>query len=248
LQIEQRDAFIEAKISEHHLQPPYFRHMEELNLSGASPVRHPLAPAPLTSQRFKELRQNCVLVDVRSASSFLGAHLPDSLALPVNMISAFAGWLLEPGDELILVATDAEQASLAALHLARIGYDRIKGFLAPSLAAWAAAGEAFGTLPVVDARTVRERRRETHEGWTLLDVRDEEEFAQVAIPGARHLYVGELPGKLAELDPQRAYTVMCGSGARATIAASVLLRAGFDKVDLFLGSMGAWKSIGFSTE
>jgi hydroxyacylglutathione hydrolase len=248
LQIEQRDAFIEAKISEHHLQPPYFRHMEELNLSGASPVRHPLAPAPLTSQRFKELRQNCVLVDVRSASSFLGAHLPDSLALPVNMISAFAGWLLEPGDELILVATDAEQASLAALHLARIGYDRIQGFLAPSLAAWAAAGEAFGTLPVVDARTVRERRRETHEGWTLLDVRDEEEFAQVAIPGARHLYVGELPGKLAELDPQRAYTVMCGSGARATIAASVLLRAGFDKVDLFLGSMGAWKSIGFSTE
>jgi hydroxyacylglutathione hydrolase len=41
---------------------------------------------------------------------------------------------------------------------------------------------------------------------------------------------------------------MCGSGARATIAASVLLRAGFDKVDLFLGSMGAWKSVGFSTE
>ncbi len=248
LQIEQREAFIDAKMAEHHLQPPYFKHMEELNLSGASPVRQPLAPAPLTSQTFKALRHSCVVVDVRSASSFLGAHLPGSLALPVNMISAFAGWLLEPREELILVADDAEQASLAARHLARIGYDKVQGFLAPSLAAWAAGGESFGTLPVVDADTVRTRRQEMREDWTLLDVRDEAEFSQVAIPGARHLYVGEVQARLAELVPQSAYTVMCGSGTRATIAASVLLRAGFDGVDLFLGSMGAWKSVGLPTE
>jgi hydroxyacylglutathione hydrolase len=36
---------------------------------------------------------------------------------------------------------------------------------------------------------------------------------------------------------------MCGSGARATIAASVLLRAGWQQVDLFLGSVGAWKRL-----
>jgi hydroxyacylglutathione hydrolase len=41
---------------------------------------------------------------------------------------------------------------------------------------------------------------------------------------------------------------MCASGARATVAASILLRRGFHNVDLFLGSMGAWKSQGYDVD
>ena len=41
---------------------------------------------------------------------------------------------------------------------------------------------------------------------------------------------------------------MFPSGARATIAASLLLRAGFSRVDLFLGSLQAWKKAGFETQ
>jgi hydroxyacylglutathione hydrolase len=40
---------------------------------------------------------------------------------------------------------------------------------------------------------------------------------------------------------------MCGSGTRATVAASLLLREGFERVDLFLGSIGAWRCRGFAT-
>jgi 3-mercaptopyruvate sulfurtransferase SseA len=40
---------------------------------------------------------------------------------------------------------------------------------------------------------------------------------------------------------------MCGSGTRATIGASILLRAGFSGVDLFFGSIGAWGSMGSAT-
>jgi len=62
------------------------------------------------------------------------------------------------------------------------------------------------------------------------------------MPGATHIYVGELAARLATLDPARPTTTMCASGARAAIAASLLLRAGFRTVDVYLGSMGAWQA------
>lgn len=239
-----REAFIEAKIAEHHEQPPYFRYMEQGNLTGAKALRHPLTPTPLSAAAFSKLRGRTQVVDVRSASAFLGAHLTGSLAIPVDMIAAFAGWLLAPEEPVALVADDARQAEEAARHLGRIGYDRIEGYLAPSLVAWAAGGEAFGSLPVVDADTVKARIADAGD-WTLLDVRDDEEVATAAIAEARHIYLGRLPAELEKLERGQAHTVMCGSGARATIAASLLLRAGFDSVDLFLGSMGAWRQRGY---
>jgi hydroxyacylglutathione hydrolase len=80
------------------------------------------------------------------------------------------------------------------------------------------------------------------EGWTLLDVRSLAEVREGIVEGARHVYVGRLPEYLDELDRAASYTVMCESGARATIAASVLLRAGFERVEVFLGSIGAWQA------
>ena len=248
LGFDSRERFIDFKVDEHHEQPPYFRSMEKLNLEGATPVAEPLTPVPLAIDRLAGLADDAVFIDVRSASAYLGAHVPGSIALPTGMIAAFAGWLLDPEDELVLIAEDATQAEKAARHLARIGYDRVHGYLGPSLVEWAAKGESFGTLPVVDAASVRERLQSEADGWVLLDVREGEEVETVRIPGSRHVYVGRLPAAIDELAAGNSYTVMCGSGARATIAASLLLRAGVRQVDLFLGSMGAWQEAGFETE
>tara|TARA_R110000823_G_scaffold27609_8_gene80357 strand:+ start:15292 stop:16659 length:1368 start_codon:yes stop_codon:yes gene_type:complete len=247
LRIENRESFIEQKIAEVHHTPPYFKHMEALNLRGAPAFQSPPAQAPLTLEKFKVLQQESVVIDVRSASAFLGAHIHNSLALPVEMISSFAGWFVEPHQEIVLIAEDADHAALATRYLARIGCDKVQGFLAPSLVAWAAGGEAFGTLPVVDAATVKSRLASRPEKWELLDVRDEHEFGQASIAGARQLYVGEIQAGSNALQKEAFYTVMCGSGARATVAASVLLRAGIPTIDIFLGSMGAWKSSGYPT-
>lgn len=245
--IRDRNAFIEAKLSENHDYPPYFRYMEQCNLRGADPVGATLLPSPMTPDDLKNEDRDTLLVDVRSSSAFLGAHLPASLSLPEDMISAFAGWFLEPDDTIVLIAEDARQAERSARHLARIGYDNIRGYLAPSLAAWAASGGDFGTMKVLDAEEVHERVETQPDMWSLLDVRNVEEIRDEKIRNAVHVFLGELPGALDELDRKRSYTVMCASGARATIAASLLRKAGFDKVDLFLGSLGAWRKEGYST-
>ena len=239
LQIDDRERFIDAKVAEHHRQPPYFRYMEAGNLEGAAPIEQPLQPAALDAAAFAASSDGRVVLDVRSASAWLGAHLPGSLAIPEGMIASFAGWLLAPDDELVLVAETADQAERAARSLARIGFDRVRGFLVPSLPGWAAAGHRFDRVQVIDTAEVK-RRVDDSSAWTLLDVRDDNEVEAGRVSGAVHAYVGELPDRLDSLDRDRRYTVMCGSGSRATIGASILLRGGFKDVDLYLGSFAAW--------
>ena len=55
-----------------------------------------------------------------------------------------------------------------------------------------------------------------------------------------NIYVGHRE-HWKELDRSCAYTVMCASGVMATIAESWLAVNGFDKVDIYLRSMGAWR-------
>lgn len=239
LKIEDRNQFIEQKLSEHHYQPPYFRLMERLNRTGMEepPI---LRPPPLTIQEFLKLREDATLVDVRNSSAFLGAHIPGSVSIPADMIPGFAGWLLEPEQSVILIADDEQQASVTAHHLARIGYDNLVGYLATSVPAWVASGHEFENLPVLNVEQVEEDWRNQHERL-LLDVRGLDELSSGMIPGAKHIYVGELPQALGTLDPHSKYTVLCASGVRSTIAASVLRKAGFQDVAVFMGSMGAWQ-------
>jgi hydroxyacylglutathione hydrolase len=163
------------------------------------------------------------------------------------MIASFAGWYLAPEDDLLLVAEGADQAERAARSLARIGIDRVHGYLVPSLPEWAAAGHRFDRVPVIDTAEVQRRVEGDASDWTLLDVRDENEFDSGRVPGSIQAWVGELAQRANDLDQDRRYTVMCGSGSRATIAASLLLRQGFVNVDLYLGSFAAWAVQGLET-
>ncbi len=242
-----RNEFIEKKINEYHYYPPYFRCMEKINITGAQPDTRTLSPVPLKISDINNLSSSTTIIDVRSASAFLGAHLTNSLSIPLDLIGSYAGWLVDPSKELVIIADNNIQAKQAVRHLARIGLDNVIGYLAPSLTSWAAAGGDFGTIHVINSTEVHERIENKPKYWTLIDVRKKDEVINMSIPESTHIYLGELPNKLEDLNLKNRYTVMCGSGARATVGASILLQAGFDKVDLFFGSIGAWLSHGYVT-
>lgn len=247
LQYERREDFIAAKLAEHHDRPPYFALMERLNLEGCDAAARVIRPPALDIEAFRESADECTVLDVRGIADYLGANLPGSLAIPCDMVPAFAGWLVDPEHKIVLVATDVIQAETAARHLARIGYDRIQGFLTAAMTGWAAQALPFGSVPVVDVREVARRVEAAPNDWTLLDVRKLSEIGDGIVPGAHPVFLGDLPKKCGTLDPEGSYTVMCASGARATIGASVLRCAGFSDVSVFLGSMGAWKASGRET-
>jgi hydroxyacylglutathione hydrolase len=239
LKIRDRDEFIAVKTAEHHYLPPYFKHMERLNLQGAAAARIGV-PRILSLKELAACNADRLL-DIRPVTSYAGAHFPDSIAMPVAAISAYAGWFLQEHDRIALVAEDAAQASQAVEHLTRIGYDDIVGVYIGVLGA-AAAGRVMETLPMIDSSLVKERLAKRPRQWTLLDVRSQGEVESYAIEGARHIYLGHLAERVEELDRSSRYTVMCGSGQRATIGASWLKTHGITDVDVFLGSAGAWRA------
>lgn len=74
----------------------------------------------------------------------------------------------------------------------------------------------------------------------LLDVREPEELALAAVPGALHLPLGDVPARAAELDPEREYLVLCHHGVRSAHAALFLLRQGFRRVRNVTGGIEEW--------
>ena len=240
LQIGDREAFIDAKIAENHYQPPYFRLMERLNIEGAEAPPRVLRPKRLTLPEMREAKADHV-IDLREPLAYAGGHFPGSMCLPVGMISAFAGWFIREGETILLVGSDEAQLSSAMSHLTRIGLDNVIGGYNGVVPA-AANGVTMNTIPMVDTDTVKSRLEGSDGDWTLLDVRDADEREAAAIDGSRHIYVGELNERWSELDKDKSYTLMCASGMRASVAAGWLSSRGFGNIDVYLGSMGAWKA------
>ncbi|MEZ5650896.1 MAG: rhodanese-like domain-containing protein [Burkholderiaceae bacterium] len=239
LQIADRDEFVRFKVRENHYQPPYFRLMERLNLTGARPCPRVLRPRALTLEQLRSAKADH-LVDIRDPMAYASGHLAGAISLPVDMIPAFAGWFIGEGESIALVASDEVQLANAMEHLVRIGLDDVQGGYVGVVPA-AAQGEQMITMPMIGSTEVAQRLAGAS-GWTLLDVRDADERRESAIAGSEHIYVGHLNERWRELDKDRRYTLMCASGMRATVAAGWLASKGVDKVDVYLGSMGAWQA------
>ncbi|XAS65649.1 rhodanese-like domain-containing protein [Micrococcaceae bacterium Sec5.8] len=80
----------------------------------------------------------------------------------------------------------------------------------------------------------------------IVDVRESAEVAEGMIPGARHVALGELAGRLHELDKARPVIAICRSGRRSAAAADQLTAAGFTAYTV-PGGMLDWTAAGFST-
>ena len=86
-------------------------------------------------------------------------------------------------------------------------------------------------------------RRDGIDGLQLVDIRNPGEFALGTIEGALPLPVGQLPGRLDELDRDAPTVVFCAGGYRSSVGASVLRQAGFGDVTDILGGYGAWAEL-----
>jgi rhodanese-related sulfurtransferase len=79
-------------------------------------------------------------------------------------------------------------------------------------------------------------------GVVLLDVREHAELEIAAVAGARHIPMGEIPKRLAELDPKTPLVVMCHSGGRSRRVAEYLHGNGYDNVFNLRGGIDAWST------
>jgi hydroxyacylglutathione hydrolase len=242
-----RDEFIRYKVNEHHYKPPYFRQMEQYNQFGPPSLDRLPEPVAMNADEFaKAMASGMTVIDLRSPEAIAGAFIPNTLAMPLNMVPAFAGWFLPYATPIGLVVESNDQVETAVRYLIRLGYDHVAGYLVHGLHAWEVEGRRYDRIRAVHAEELA-RRLEAGDGLTLLDVRGKSEFEKGHLPGATHIYLGELPDRIDELPRDHPVITFCGSGRRAIIAASLLKSHGFEDVEDCLGSMSACSAVGCQT-
>src|SRR5207302_1008263 len=91
------------------------------------------------------------------------------------------------------------------------------------------------------------RKLDRGEKFTLVDVREESEFAKDHLPGAIHLGKGIIERDIEErvLDLNAALVLYCGGGFRSALAADNLQKMGYTNVLSMDGGIRVWREKGF---
>ncbi|MDW3216376.1 MAG: molybdopterin-synthase adenylyltransferase MoeB [Ilumatobacteraceae bacterium] len=84
------------------------------------------------------------------------------------------------------------------------------------------------------------------EGFTVLDVREPDEYQEGAIPGAIHIPRGHLEAQIEGrlLDKTAPVVVYCAGGVRSAFAAKTMQDLGYEQVESMDGGFGRWKDEG----
>jgi len=237
--------FVKQQLAGYGLYPAYYGYMRDINTFGPA-VLHGLPEVPgLTPQQVSDLlRGGFPLLDSRPRDAFAHEHVPGAINIELDgSFAIYAGWLL-PFNAPHTLLTEGEAARREAIaQLIRIGFEQTRGYLAGGMAAWTEAGmptERFERIGVEELH----RRLASAEAPAVLDVRDETEWREGHIPGAQHIHVADLPRHLHETPMDQPIAVVCRTGHRASIAASMLAALGRQTVAV-QGGVGDWIAAGY---
>jgi len=240
LQPMAREAFVAMMTTDLPEVPAYFGRDVRLNREGPALLAD-LPPPPALEPEAVAARQTggAAVLDTRSSAAFGAGHVPGSIHIGLDgQFASWAGTIIPAGTPLLLVAEGLDRVAEARTRLARVGIESVAGYLEGGLAAWSARG-----LPVAQTEqiTVQELAARLEEGsCRLLDVRRPPEWSAGHIARAAARPLSEL-GRSDSSEPgDTPLAVICASGYRSSIAASLLERAGSGPVCNVVGGMAAW--------
>jgi len=210
--------------------PPYFLHDAKANKDGYDNLENVLTKGTkaLNAEQFhSEMKLGSVVLDVRNSTEFGIGFIKGSINIGLD--GSFAVWAgnIIPADKSIVLVVRDNQKEEAVTRLARIGFDKVNGYLKDDLIGWINAH-----YPVDHVQTISEQQLEKFlsAGYTPLDVRTTTEAASGRMTGALHVPLNTLQAKLSLLNPEKKYMVYCMGGYRSMIAVSILKANGFSQV------------------
>jgi rhodanese-related sulfurtransferase len=202
----------------------------------------PLAPRQVEQKR----TEGALIVDARTDLQFDDAHIPDAISVPA--VEAGFGtrlaWLAGRGQEIVLVGRDDQDARQAGRLALAVGIRALGGFLAGGMTEWRREDRPVKGLERLPLEDLPGRLSDDPQ-TQILDVREADERRQGYIPGSLFSPWHDLADLPEGLDPDRPVAVVCASGQRAGVAASVLQRHGLERViHVVDGGVPKWERLG----
>lgn len=243
--------------------PTYFPLMKRLNAAGAAPAPDALPPvvAPAELRTWQHADAPGTLLDVRDADSFAAGHLRGALNIGVGgSMATWAGWALPYERLTTVIAQHHDQVREAQTWLARIGYDAVSGYALlidtedDTLAALRAEGLDIQQMRTVTPAETQQALADADAAPQILDIRAQSEWDEAHIPGSIHHPLEDIAQAErggadsallpSEVDVDAPLLVVCASGYRSSLAASLLQRAGVRDVGTIAGGVNAWRAAG----
>lgn len=228
---EDEDAYVAALLAGLVDYPAYYAHMGTANAAGPEPAD--LSPPPVTDP--EELRRQLEagewVVDLRDRRAFAAGHLAGTLNFGLgNSFATYLGWLIPWGMPVTLLAGTADQVATAQRDLVRLGIDRPAAMATGGPEQWSDGRPPASLRRATFADLAAESQSKGQQVPYVLDVRRHDERAAGHLPGAAHIPLHRLAGRLDDVPRDRSVWVHCAVGYRASIAASLLEREGHDVV------------------
>jgi glyoxylase-like metal-dependent hydrolase (beta-lactamase superfamily II)/rhodanese-related sulfurtransferase len=250
LRIADEDAFVKQALSTLGPQPPNFKNIVAINRGHLLPggvEAHPLAPRQVEQQR----ASGSLLVDVRTELQFDDAHIPGAVC--ITMLRAGFGtklaWLADPEQEVVFVGRDDADGQRSADLAGAVGIRRIAGYLHGGMTAWREEKRPVQGTDRLSVEALHERWAADRQSVQVLDVRERAEWVDGHIPDSVHVAYHDIEGVPPDVDADRPIAVMCASGQRAAVGASLLQRYGARNViHVVDGGVPLWQRRGWAIE
>jgi hydroxyacylglutathione hydrolase len=228
---EGEDAFVEESVGVKTPKPPNAERIVALNrgpfLGTTAPLGRLAAPG------------DAILLDVRAAEQFVEGHARGALNVPVDgaNFATKAAFVLALDEPVVLRASSNEQARRAERGLRSVGLFELEGYVLAS-----ADDERLEPVTIEELEQLV-----ASDAVEVLDVREPDEHAEGYIAGSRNVPYRLVRRVADELRSDRPTVTICSTGARATVAASVLAREGIDVRPVLRGGVSDWVGRGAPT-
>jgi rhodanese-related sulfurtransferase len=177
------------------------------------------------------------LLDTRPAVQFASFHIRGSIQ--ISLAGNFASWaaiILNPAENLLLIAENSKRAQEAQNRLARVGISRVIGYSLADEKLWREAGLELGSISIERCKQIR-KTVPSDPSFQLVDVRSRAEWLKGHLPGSISMPLLDLDPKKSVVDPSKPTLVYCHEGYRATTAASILLRERAGEIGILIDGL-----------
>lgn len=244
LQYDNASEFVEALLDGQPEAPGYFAVMKKVNKEGPVVLGNRSLPGKLPIDQLATLMAaGHQVVDTSPEVAFAQAHVPGVVNISLKNLAVWAGWLVDYNRPVYLISNANDLPEVVRV-MAKVGIEDVAGYFD--------ADEVAAAGLMTQAYTIKHPREIADQiingEVTVVDVRAESEWEENRLPNAQHIMLGYLPKRTDEVINGKPIVVMCRTGNRSGIAASLLQAQGAKEVINLAGGIVEWKQAGLPVE
>src|SRR3954466_13196415 len=184
LQPMTKSAFVSVVTEDLEAPPTYFTMDAMLNKQGYENIEEVLTKNtnPLTVDEFeKSIEKGMLVLDTRTADEYEQGSIKNALNIGLNgQYAPWVGALLDVNQPLLLI-TDEGKETEAILRLARVGYEKVQGYLKGGMEEWKKAGKPVSSMNSITAKEFAKNLEQKN----IIDVRNASEWKSCVIQQAK---------------------------------------------------------------